>query len=999
MKTLLKIGRLLLLTLLLAAGFRVEAQHYVAVDGVVDSLVVLPRLGEDSSYLVNTALTVTHSGELRIEAGVKVYFGQSAYLRVDGGKLFLDGTATDSVSLACYEFSHDWAGIQLKNASDEDSISMNYVAVVGALTAVNASNCTDVNIRHCSFNNYYAGKGLELIDCSNFLIDSCFFYNCVSGIELKARTVDSENNRITHCIFDQGQINIEVSNVAYGFKCRNNFISDNCFEGATTAISFESVGGLSDKDAKNFILNNLISSSLPEGGSGYTSYGIKAAMDSLVIRNNIFWRNDEAITMLRVCHLVIERNTFYENGLIMTNLLASGSATFVENTISEAQKRIVSFPSSLSRMNENNFLYFNKNTSLFANVSIEDIDMRRNYWGGATTTEINAVIIDKHDTPALGEIVYDDYLTECDVDAPVSPPFKVKKQYVDGQWLISWDDNPEQDFDHYVLFYDRFQYYKFRKHIDSIFTSSYMLSAQEAENVAVAACDHHYDFDVYASEGQSAYAFATYYPYAGRDGELCAPESGYLLDNANIPYTFNRFVWRSSGTGVFSDTLSLRSTYYPSEEDFAQGEVTLTLVVVSQGETKTDAMRLRLNSHVEVFAGNDYYSWLDRPIPLDEAWAVDYDSIAWRSTGDGWFDNPLDLNTIYHPGEQDKARGYAELVLEGWSACGATSDAVRFDLYREYTLEGRTWSQGQPCAGVQVLAVSLGDANPFLSGFYRTQTDLDGHYAFDALLPDTYIVYALPDTLDLQLGGAYYLGDYQWNESNMIRVDGNVYDVDIALPTVLDGFAVGEGRISGVFDMPQSVFRARDFYCQPWLRDAGDVDFCSNGLSTVGVMLLDAAKRHILGFTLTDENGAFNFDGLPFGTYYVMADLPRYGRGMIEEVQLSPEHSSVANLRLFVNDRGHVDMYQGSSAPEGNGLSVYPNPISGQMTILGLQSLETYSITIMDVLGNMMQQHTAQADLLGQVDMELGQLAAGVYFLQVYNGSEIKVVKLLKLNR
>ena len=69
------------------------------------------------------------------------------------------------------------------------------------------------------------------------------------------------------------------------------------------------------------------------------------------------------------------------------------------------------------------------------------------------------------------------------------------------------------------------------------------------------------------------------------------------------------------------------------------------------------------------------------------------------------------------------------------------------------------------------------------------------------------------------------------------------------------------------------------------------------------------------------------------------------------------------------------------------------------MTILGLQSLETYSITIMDVLGNTMQQHTAQADLLGQVDVELGQLAAGIYFLQVYNGSEIKVVKLLKLNR
>lgn len=998
MRTLLKIGQLLLLTLLLTTGYRVEAQCYVHADGVVDSLVVLPRLGGDSSYLVNTALTVANGGELRIEAGAKVFFAQSAYLRVDGGKLLLSGTSTDSVSLACYEFSHDWAGIQLKNASAEDSIRMEYVSVVGALTAVNASNCSDVDIRHCSFNNYYAGKGLELIDCSNFLIDSCFFYNCVSGIDLKSRTADSENNHITHCIFDHGQINIEVSNVAYGYKCRNNTISDNCFEGATTAISFESVGGLSDKDAKNFILNNLISSNLPEGGSGYTSYGIKAAMDSLVIRNNIFWRNDEAITMIRVCHLVVERNTFYDNELVITNLLASGSVAFEGNTISEAQKRIVNFPSGLSRMNGNNFLHFNKNTTLFANVSSEDVDLRRNHWDRATPTEIDAVIIDKKDSAALGEIVYDDYLAECDEDAPVSPPFNVKKQLVDGKWLISWDDNPEQDVDHYVLFYDRFQYYKFSRYVDSIFANSYLLSAQDAENVAVAACDRRYDFDVYATEGQSAFAFASYYPYAGRDGELCASESGFLLDNASIPYIFSRFVWRTSGSGVFSDSLSLRPTYFPSADDFDQGDVTLSLHVLSQGVTKTDAMRLRLNREVEVFAGDDFYSSLNRPIHLDEAWAEGYDSIAWQTSGDGRFDNVLDLNTIYYPGEQEKAQGFAELVLKGWSVCGTASDMVRFDLYQDYSLEGRVWSQHIPCADIQVLAVSLGDSNPYFSGFYRTTTDDDGHYRFDALLPDTYIVYAMPDTLDVQMGGAYYLGDYQWNESNMIRVDGDVYDVDIALPDLLQGFAVGEGRISGVFDLPQTDFRARDFYCQPWLRDTDEGEFCTNGLSNVGVMLLDAAKRHVVGFTLTNENGAFHFSGLPFGTYYVLADLPRYGRGTIEEVRLSPEQPTMSSLHLFVNDRGQVAMYQGNSSTYENGLTLYPNPVSDQMTVSGLQGVENYTITVLDVVGDVLLKRMAQADLLGQVSVNLGPLTHGVYFLHVSRGSETQVVKFVKLN-
>ena len=984
--------------LLLVMGLHVEAQHYVPIDGTVDTLVVLPRLGADSAYLVSNAVIVADGGDLRVEAGARLFFEQSASLRVDGGRLRLNGTVTDSVYLSCYEFSHDWMGIQLKNVQPDDSISLAYVEIVGAVTALNASNSMNVSIRHCSFNNYYAGKGLELTDCSNFLIDSCFFDSCVSGIELKARTMDSENNQISHCIFDRGQINVEVSNVGYGYKCDNTVISGNCFEGAPIAISFESVGGLSDKDAKNYILNNLISSDLPEGGSGYTSYGIKAAMDTLVIRNNVFWKNDEAITMLRVCHLIVENNTFYDNELVMTNLLASGSASFVGNTISESNKRIVNFPSGRSRMNDNNFLHFSKNVTLFANVSSEEVDMRRNFWGNATPEEIDAVILDKNDSPALGEIVYEDYLTECVPDAPVSPPFRVKKQFVDGHWLISWDDNPEADLDHYVVFYDEFKYYKFKRHIDSIFTNSYLFSGQDAENVAVAACKHHYDYDVYAREGQSAYAFASYYPYAGADGALCASEIGFLLDKATIPYTYNRFVWHTSGTGTFADSLSLRTTYYPSEADFALGEVTLTLQVVSQGETKTDAMQLRLNQEVELFAGNDYFSGLNRPIPLDEAWAVHYDSIAWRTLGDGSFDNPAEVNAVYFLGEQDVAQRRALLVLEGWSECGTASDTIRFDLYEDFSLEGRVWSQGHPCSEVQVLAVGRYDGNPFVSGFYRTHTQDDGRFRFESLLPDTYILYAFPDTLEMQMGGAYYLGDYQWNESNMIEVDGNVYDVDIELPAVLQGFLVGEGQIAGVFDFPQFDFRADDFYCRSWLRDGDDAEYCTEGLSNVGVLLMDAASRHVLGFTLTDNSGAFRFGALPFGTYHVLADLPRYGRGMDEEVQLTADSPSVTDLHLFINDDGRVAAYRGLTPSEEPSLTLFPNPAHDQICVSGLQNTVYYTLTVANMVGDIVLPSTlVQADALGQVRINLGDCADGVYFLQVQGEFGSKVVRFVKL--
>ena len=948
-------------------------------------------------YWVNESLTVQNGGTLRVEGGVKMYFGQSAYLRVDHGNLLLEGQQNDSIYLLCYEFSHDWAGIQLKNISEEDTVRISHVEVVGALTALNASTSNNVMVNHCTFNNYYAGKGIELIDCNNFLVDSCFFFQCVSGIELKARAADSEDNVFSHNIFDQGQINVEISNVGYGFKCNRNHIADNCFQGAATAINFETVGGISDKDATNYIENNLISSDLPEGGSGYSSYGLKASMDSVVIRNNVFWSNDEAIRMMRVCHLVVEHNTFFENELTISNLMADGSISFIGNTISEAKKRIVSFPSNKSRMNGNNFLHFKKRTTLFANVTTDDIDMRGNYWDAETVADIESVILDKNDSPALGEIIYENYLPECDTTAPIAPPFMVKKQFVNNRWLISWDDNLEQDIDHYVLFYGNFNYYKFSNRIDSITENSYILTPQQAETVAIMACDRPYDPDVYASTGQSAYAFASYYPYAGQDASLCASQSGYYINDASIPYIYSNFVWQTSGSGVFSDSIALRTTYYPSEEDYEAGEVTLTLRVTNSGVTKTDALRLELYKALSVYAGEDGFSGINRPLLLEQAEAYNYDSLRWHSMGDGHFEDSLALQTLYYPGELDKEQGYVELELEVWSFCGHASDVVRFELFKDYSLEGKTWSEGVLRPHTQVLAAALSNGNPFVSGFYRTVSDNEGFFKFDALLPDTYILYAFPDTLDAEAGGCYYLGDLQWNESNMIELDGNVYDVDIVLPKMEPGFHTGEGRISGVFDYPDNPFKARDFYCQPWLREGSDDSYCSEGLSNVGILLLNAGKQRILGFALTGSNGHFNFNGLPFGTYHVMADLPRYGRGMCEEITLSPEQPLTNGLHLFVNPEGRVSMRYQNNDLLLTTLQVYPNPAETLVTVNGLDSNMTYDVTVLNSLGmTVMPETQLNSNLLGELPISVDKLSPGIYFIQVKSAERTLMAKFVK---
>ena len=441
----------------------------------------------------------------------------------------------------------------------------------------------------------------------------------------------------------------------------------------------------------------------------------------------------------------------------------------------------------------------------------------------------------------------------------------------------------------------------------------------------------------------------------------------------------------------------MQTVYYPSDADYEAGEVTLTLRVTSNGTTKTDALQLNLYKALGVYAGEDGFSGTNRPIVLDQAEAYNYDSLRWHSLGDGRFEDSLALHTLYYPGALDKEQGYVELMLEAWSFCGQSSDMVRFELFKDYSLEGRTWSNGALRPHTQVIAAAMGDDNPFVSGFYRTLSDDDGFFRFDALLPDTYVLYAFPDTLDADVSGCYYLGDLQWNESNMIEVDGNVYDVDLSLPVLMQGFNVGEGRITSLFDMPDSPFKARDFYCQPWLREGTDADYCSDGLSNVGVLLLNAGKQRVLGFALTDEAGHFSFNHLPFGTYQVMADLPRYGRGMCEEITLSAEQPIVSGLHLFVNEEGRVRMRYEGDAPETKELSIYPNPVDTELLIGGLKANTDYQVTVMDVLGLMVVPTTSMhTNLLGEMPLTLGRLSSGVYFILVDDGVRPVMAKFVK---
>ena len=77
--------------------------------------------------------------------------------------------------------------------------------------------------------------------------------------------------------------------------------------------------------------------------------------------------------------------------------------------------------------------------------------------------------------------------------------------------------------------------------------------------------------------------------YAGPDDQACEGNE-YALNATGSNY--ETIMWETSGSGTFDDNTIINPVYTPSDDDYAAGEVTLTITVTGGGESLSDDMLL-----------------------------------------------------------------------------------------------------------------------------------------------------------------------------------------------------------------------------------------------------------------------------------------------------------------------------------------------------------------------------------------------------------------------
>lgn len=148
----------------------------------------------------------------------------------------------------------------------------------------------------------------------------------------------------------------------------------------------------------------------------------------------------------------------------------------------------------------------------------------------------------------------------------------------------------------------------------------------------------------------------------------------------------------TTGDGAFSNPQLLNPIYFPGTADKLNGEVNVCLKANGQNgcNSLTDCLTIFIHLNPVVDAGEDM-AICENDFALLAGSGSNYTAILWTTTGDGTFNNPEMLNTIYNPGTNDLQAGNTSLCLnlEADAPCIDKSDCLIVNFYQnpELTLD------------------------------------------------------------------------------------------------------------------------------------------------------------------------------------------------------------------------------------------------------------------------------------------------------------------------
>ena len=484
---------------------------------------------------------------------------------------------------------------------------------------------------------------------------------------------------------------------------------------------------------------------------------------------------------------------------------------------------------------------------------------------------------------------------------------------------------------------------------------------------------------------------------AGADQNICQTAAQL---NANV-IGYESLLWTTSGDGSFDDATIVSPIYTPGEQDLQNKTATLTLTATNaNGETLSDDVVINFHEAASIVMDDEGETCEGESFDLN-AEAYEAGELIWTTNGDGSFDSPASLNTIYTPGEQDIANGTVILTLTAASpyGCGdATHDLTltihplqhtEFDMAScgTYTWNGIEYSEAGDyeqtltsifgCDSTVVMHLTLVDS-------YTIETEMTACDSYE-WAGETFTESGVYEHIFTSMHGcdSIVMMNLVINHSDLME-----FEAEACHSYEWNGQTYTEsGDYEQVF---ANAFGCDSIVTMHLTVNTEPVVTAIEGATDVDVLYAPTSNYA----TEENANAQYQWSLEPETTGAITAD------GSQAVVTWSNDFRGQAQIKVLVsNDCGETELsldvtVKNSTGVDESGIraNLYPNPTNGIITVEA-EGMER--VTVSNTLGQILFDEETEGNTM---QLNLGQFAAGTYLVRIYtlNGTALRKVNVVR---
>ncbi|MBO9703413.1 MAG: T9SS type A sorting domain-containing protein [Sporocytophaga sp.] len=333
---------------------------------------------------------------------------------------------------------------------------------------------------------------------------------------------------------------------------------------------------------------------------------------------------------------------------------------------------------------------------------------------------------------------------------------------------------------------------------------------------------------------------------------------------------------------------------------------------------------------------------------------------------------PLYCQVTWENGSSDTIRrnlpsGSYYVSVVDRDGCKAT-DTVRIsdncNEVKRYSVEGNVYGGVNLYKNGLALLIKQNESFPVAVNSVHVK---NGYYKFTGVEKGEYTVYVLPykdsllTILDDYFLPTYYVNKVSLTTANPIQVKGNTYSVDIKLAERKQS-NIGPNNVKVNID-PKN----------------------GSPISTFPVLLFNE-KNELVDAGFFDGTSVY-FDNLASGKYFVAMAITNdgYKNSALFEVN---------NARIIVDAELKDGTVTSTEISIDNTIRAFPNPFKDQLTIEITNVTSECKARLIDPIS--VKEVKVFSVISGQNLVNMDDLAAGFYILQIENGGEVKNVSIIK---